>query len=604
MAQSRTLLLVTGAHVAGCLAAVSAFCRAFGISQRLLLVHAPLLIAALLAALTAAWAIRVAANQQRAAPYLAAIVPASIITGLLFLYVATFVTNRWMASNFTYSLISLWLTSWWEGQQLLPLSGGVLPTAASAIGLVFVLQIAIWAQALRPFQPRLRRRPLAIVGVLAVIGGYAVFFQQLSWRTSRSDLLGADPILAFLRPHEAVSAAQQAVFARVRLEEPQRRAAYGRLHPFDKRNVIVMVVDSLRADHTQVYGYRRANTPFLSRLVEERTLRRVEMATSTCAETKCGVLSTLFSKTLRHQVPAAFSLFTLLNDQGYDTHFVLAGNHNWQGLREIYSHSQTSYFDGRDSLRYGWNDDRVLVEGLERLVDYQRPSFFLFHLMSVGILGDKQLRYSVYQPAVATLGWQGLLRLGFDRDSAINNYDNGVRQADATIEELFAVLDRKGYLRNSIVVILADHGEALGDRGPRNYGHVTALYQEMIRIPMLIYDPSDVTYGGLAFGTQVDVAPTIVDRLGLPIPDGWEGVSLVRPAAPRQTMHQTTLAMPCFAVVDYADGRTHKYMSCAVGGAEELYDLTHDSSERHNLIQSADARLLSRLRSQLDAWRQ
>ncbi len=84
----------------------------------------------------------------------------------------------------------------------------------------------------------------------------------------------------------------------------------------------------------QVYGYSRATTPFLSRLRDEGKLRRVEFATSTCAESNCGILSTLFSKTLRHQVPEAFTLFALLKDQGYDTHFVLSGNHDWMGQRE------------------------------------------------------------------------------------------------------------------------------------------------------------------------------------------------------------------------------------------------------------------------------
>jgi glucan phosphoethanolaminetransferase (alkaline phosphatase superfamily) len=66
----------------------------------------------------------------------------------------------------------------------------------------------------------------------------------------------------------------------------------------------------------------------------------------------------------------------------------------------------------------------------------------------------------------------------------VNRYDNGILRADSFIRELFSSLDRKGYLQNSIVMILADHGEELGERG--HYGHGSNLYQSQIRIPMLI----------------------------------------------------------------------------------------------------------------------
>jgi arylsulfatase A-like enzyme len=119
---------------------------------------------------------------------------------------------------------------------------------------------------------------------------------------------------------------------------------------------------------------------------------------------------------------------------------------------------------------------------------------------------------------------------------------------------------------------------------------------------MLIYDDSPTVYDGLAFGTQLDVAPTVVDRLGLPIPAGWEGVSLLRAAAPRQTMHQTKLTKPCFAIIDYATDRMLKYMQCRGGTHEELYDLAHDASEHHDLAQTEPA-LVAGYRKALDRWR-
>jgi glucan phosphoethanolaminetransferase (alkaline phosphatase superfamily) len=602
--QTRTVLVVAGAHTLASLALLDYLCRSFGLSERLLLVHAPLVVAALLAALIVAGTVAHLAGHRRGALYFAALFPSIAVTVLFAIDIASFATNRWLAVSLTRSLVKLWLQAWWDGEQLLPVSAGVLIGALIAVGTTMMLEIVIWAKTLREFRPGLPRRPSAIATVILLACGYGVFFQQVASRASRSELIGADPIVAFLSSNWAVvDARQQEIFDRLRQEEPRRRAAYGRHTAFDRKNVIIITVDSLRADHLPLYGYTRLTTPFLSRVHHEGKLRRVDFATSTCAESNCGILSTLFSKTLRHQVAEDFSLFALLKDQGYDTHFILSGNHDWMGLRKMYGDAHTSYFEGRDSSRYGWNDDRVLVEGLERIGDYQRPSFFFFHLMSPHIIGHKEERHRLYQPAVVTLNMRALFRGEYDRTSVVNSYDNGIVEADATIRDLFTVLDRKGYLRNSIVVILGDHGEALGDRADRMYGHTNWLYQETIRIPMLIYDDSATAYHGLAFGTQLDVAPTVVDRLGLTIPADWEGVSLLRAAAPRQTMHQTKLTKPCFAIIDYEPDRMLKYMQCTGGKSEQLYDLMGDAHEQHDLSQSADPALVAGFRTVLDQWR-
>ena len=593
---------MAGAHVLACLALFTFLSRAFDFGDWVLLIHAPLVIALLCTSIAAGGVLLHLCGQRRGGCYAAAIPPAIVFTFLCLLYLGNFVSHRWLSISVTHDLALLWIQDWWRGRQLLSLSSDLLATAIAAIATLFVLDLLIWARTLRAFQPSWPRRSVAGIGLVLLITGYAVFFQQAASAAPRSELLDADPILAFVRTERpGVDARQMAIFERLRQEEPRHRTAYGR-HTFDRKNVIVITVDSLRADHMQVYGYARPTTPFLSRLRAEGKLRRVEFATSTCAESNCGIVSTLFSKTLRHQVPEDFTLFALLTDQGYDTHFILSGNHNWQGLREMYGQELTSYFDGDMSARYGWSDDRVLFEGLDRIGTHARPSFFYFHLMSPHILGYKDQRFRAYQPAVVKLNMDALWRGDYDHTSVVNNYDNGVLQADATIRDLFAALDRKGYLRNSIVVILADHGEALGDRAARMYGHINWLYQETIRIPMLIYDESPTAYHGLAFGTQVDVAPTIVDRLGLPIPQQWEGVSLLDDAAPRQTMHQTRLTKPCFALIDYAPERMMKYMQCTSSASDELYDLTQDAAERHNLAENEPA-LVAGYRQMLDRWR-
>ena len=601
--RGRAVLIVTSAHALACLAFFDYICRSFGLSEWLLVVHAPLVMAALCAALIAASVLLWLAGDRRAGPYLAAIFPVTVVASLAGLYIGNLVTRPWLDTGFTHTLARLWLQDWWKGRQLMSrFSADLIAAMLIAAVIALLLDILVWAWALGRSRRQWPTQPAAATALVAVTCGSAALFSPLAARDTRTALLAAEPIIAFVRGRTVdLDVRQQMVFDQLRRDEPLRRAAYGQ-HTFERKNVIVITVDSLRPDHMQAYGYQRATTPFLARLRAEGKLRQVEMATSICSESNCGIVGTLFSRTLRHQVPEDFSLFTLLKDQGYDTHFVLSGNHDWQGLREMYGNGLTSYFDGANSSRWGWSDDRVLLEGLERIGSYQRPSFFYFHLMSVHILGNKEDRYRRFKPAVGKLDMQSMFRREYDRTSVVNSYDNGVLQADDTIRQLFDVLDRKGYLRDSIVVITADHGEALAERADGMYGHINWLYQELITIPMLIYDASPVEYRGLAYGSQLDVAPTIVDRLGLPIPESWEGVSLLDETRPRQTVHQTRLTRPCFAIIDYTPAQIWKYLQCD-SGREELYDLTRDPQEHYSLVWKGDAVPTAQFRTALAEWR-
>jgi glucan phosphoethanolaminetransferase (alkaline phosphatase superfamily) len=599
------------------LAYINYFCRAFGIDRWLIAVHLPLVLGLLAVSfLTPGLGLfSRPVRDRRSAKYFLVLLPAVVTSALLILYLADLASNVWIGSNITYKLVGLWASDWWSGGDLLSLSPWIyisaIALAAAVLGVLLALSQSIFdglSELLLPDRAGSlftgRRRYTSALAIAVVVAGYAIYLHELSWRTPRSELLSSDPILAFLRTTiDVYDDSYLASAAKLKQEEPRVRAAYPRQQQFDKKNVIVITVDSLRADHTQLYGYGRPTTPFLAGLLASGRLRKVEFATSTCAETNCGILSTLFSKTLRHQIPEDFKLYDLLHDQGYQTYFILSARHDLVGLRQMYGYEQTFYFDGRDSQRYATTDDRVILEGLERVPSYHSPAFFYFHLMSVHLTGVKQDRYRRYQPSAMKNDWDALFSGEYDRQTVTNNYDNGVVQADATIKDLFAALDQKGYLQNSLVVILADHGEGLGERGQANYGHVSSLYQEFIRIPLLIYDDSPFQYANLRFATQIDVAPTIVDRLGLKVPNSWEGTSLLDPNIKILTVHQTMLRTPCYALVYRQDARMYKYIDCFLARREELYDLTVDPGERVNLRATADPSLMGYLRRELSRIR-
>ena len=111
-------------------------------------------------------------------------------------------------------------------------------------------------------------------------------------------------------------------------------AAYPRnLSTSGRKHVVLIIVDSLRADRMQVYGYQRPTTPFLQQLVQSGRMKKVDAAFSTCSESFCGITSTLAGREFRDISARTFQLQDVLRDQGYATWFLLSGNHTaWNGL--------------------------------------------------------------------------------------------------------------------------------------------------------------------------------------------------------------------------------------------------------------------------------
>jgi glucan phosphoethanolaminetransferase (alkaline phosphatase superfamily) len=586
------------------------FAGFFGISRRVALIHVSVVagLILLLLIITGLPLLSRRVRGWRVTRYAIALIFAVCFSTLVILYLANFAGNRLWGNNVNYQLASQYLLRRdIFRNDMLFLSARLYLLLASGALLIVVIHLALSRQILwgleqlfLPGQPhsllRDRRRALksgtALVLALVVYGAYVHALAQgraASWQS------GYEPILSFLRA-DVFDLNRTALAARLRTEEPRVRARYRHDQFFAKKNVVLMIVDSLRADHMQIYGYHRPTTPFLNELLQTGKLKQVKFATSTCAESNCGILSTLSSKTLRGIIPEDFKLNDVLHDLGYNTYFVLSGNHTSFGLRKSYGSEMTYYFDGSNTTRYSnFSDDRLLFDGLEKVPNFDgTPSFFYFHLMSAHFFGIKQERYEIYRPFQISRGWTMLMQGEIDPVALVNNYDNGITQADATIELLFDWLKRKGYLDQSIVVILSDHGEGLGERGQNDFGHNTSLYQEFLRIPLLIYD--DASYANLDFATQIDVAPTILGRLGLSIPDNWQGESLLSANHRQYSFHQTSLRNPTYAVMFRTQGAIYEYLYKTGDRSEELYELTSDPLERHNLINSADAALIKRLR--------
>ncbi len=181
-------------------------------------------------------------------------------------------------------------------------------------------------------------------------------------------------------------------------------------------------------------------------------------------------------------------------------------------------------------------------------------------------------------------------------------YRANLRYLDDGIDELFRSLRRSGLWSESLIVLLSDHGDAFFKH--QRFGHNRTLYDDMVRIPMMIKFPSslDVQPRRLANLIEtVDVLPTVFDSLGLPIPRCFEGesfwplISGRSQEAPEDSVILATNRRDKHAI---RSGR-EKYIAW-LDGTEELYDLEQDPDELHNIAKQQPERAAA-LRRQLAA---
>jgi glucan phosphoethanolaminetransferase (alkaline phosphatase superfamily) len=375
-----------------------------------------------------------------------------------------------------------------------------------------------------------------------------------------------------------------------RYQEPASlRTGYPKNIPFQKKNVILIIVDALRAQSMSLYGYGRPTTPYLLQLYGDQKIQKIDYAFSTSAASLQGILSILRSKPCYDLSYHNFSISELLRDQGYRIHYILSGDHtNWYDLKYFYGKDIDDYFDGRQSKHYVC-DDELLMEGLDKVKPCKdSASFFYFHMMSVHGIGLRHPEFVRWKPVT------------IDKDSTYyrNNYDNGILQADSYIKKIMQELDAKGYLQNSIVIITADHGESVGER--HTWGHIGNVYNEQIRIPLLIYDSdTGMHYDRRRFAEHSDIAATIVDRLGLPVPASWEGRSMLRDSFDRFAFHSVS---DDYAIIDRSDDRLLKFYYHELTKGEELYDLDADPYEQKNIIGLAAPDYLITLRQRMKSF--
>ena len=377
--------------------------------------------------------------------------------------------------------------------------------------------------------------------------------------------------------------------------------SFARLRQGRDYNVIVITLDTTRADRLPSYGCRDLATPTLDAFAARGV--RFEQC---YAQTPLTLPShtTLFTGTLPlfHGIRDNGGFFVpeklktmaeLFKDKGYETGAFIAAyvlDSKW-GLNQGFD----TYFDKFDLSKFKRISlgtvqrpaNEILDEALPWLESKKdKPFFAWLHLYDP---------HSPYEPPPP-----------YDKLYAAHPYLGEIAFADSQIRRLWQFLDSNGLLQRTFIVFAGDHGESLGEHEEQSHGFF--VYQAAIHVPLIVVTPFPEVQGVVSpeVATLADILPTVCDMAGLPVPSEVQGQSLL-PAFFGRRRKDAPLAYsetyyPRFHygwsdLKSVQDGR-YKLILAPV---PELYDVVADPGEAKNLVY-LEKKVYERLSGQAEAF--
>ena len=371
-------------------------------------------------------------------------------------------------------------------------------------------------------------------------------------------------------------------------------------------NIIIISIDTLRADHTGVYGYDRPTTPFLDRFAKECAVFENCQAQSSWTPPSVGSLFTSLYPTQhgslgKDRIPLAEenrTLAELLGEAGYFTAAFSASPF----IHPDFGFGQGFMLFGFDPSENAAALNRMVLEWLKD----RPPSPFFLYVMFF----DPHFPYAPPAPFDRKFQtgpdgrplWEerrvtrikSLLELGASvgretYEFLKSQYDAEIAFTDSQLELLIEELKARGLLENSILVITSDHGEEFLEHG--GFGHGHTLYQELIRVPLIIRLPGPPREGTRikTVVRQIDVLPTVLEEAGIALPEKIEGLSLL------PLIHEPGAGQdrPAYSVTGHMFREETLLKSLRRGRYQlivsekpdriELYDLEHDPEQLDNL---------------------
>ena len=405
--------------------------------------------------------------------------------------------------------------------------------------------------------------------------------------------------------------------------------------PLEPPNVVLAVLDTVRADHVSCYGYERRTTPAIDALAA--TADRYAVARSTSSWTlpshasmmtglypfHHGAQARVHPKTgdfydalpLGPTMPTGEPMPTLaevLSGEGYQTAAVVA-NGGYLGTVWGLNRGFAEYSPKEEKVpRRGPDVNRLAIELLERR-DPERPFFLFLNYMDAhrpyNVAELPPERAAALPPPDPENPQRLLSELVLEVleepgplpaklvGRVITQYDYGIAHADLAIENLIAWLKSEGEWDNTLFIVTSDHGEFLGEHDLVE--HSKDIYEEGLRVPLIVRRPGQTVGRVIAEPTSVvDVPCLVVSNLTAELSDRLAGTFRCSPAdhdyAEIRYTRPKDLNNPTYGhrfqrerTVLYSG--SYKFIR-STDGRHELYDLEADPREQNNLFRTGDER--------------
>jgi len=364
--------------------------------------------------------------------------------------------------------------------------------------------------------------------------------------------------------------------------------------------VIVYLVDTLRADHTGVYGYSRKTTPELDAFARDAVV--FDAAVVHASWTKPSVASILTSRLpgqhravqLRDALdPSNVTIAERLDEQGWATGAAIANS-------VIYG-AESTFDRGFDVFAglHGDDDRRSKLVGADVVVDaalaFLRsrrglPTFLFVHTMDPHVPYEPPAPFDRMFEPFPTEGHPARdprtdYKEPLDRERMIGQYDGDIAFGDREFGRFLRELKAAGLYEDALLVFLSDHGEEFLDHGLWLHGR--SLFDELIRVPLVVKFPGNRGAGSRVAGQVqgLDVVPTVLEAVGLPLPADVGGQPLQR------TLAGAAKSRPALAEISHRGFVAHgvrtdgdKYIRRFSPDDDELYfDLARDPGEKTSL---------------------
>ncbi|HTA41033.1 MAG TPA: sulfatase-like hydrolase/transferase [Bryobacteraceae bacterium] len=352
----------------------------------------------------------------------------------------------------------------------------------------------------------------------------------------------------------------------------------------EKPPVILISIDTLRADHLSAYGYTKAQTPNIDAFADGGTIfKQIDAQVPLTLPSHASLMTSMVPFENRVEVngdvvpPGAVTLASVLRANGYQTaafvgSMVMDRRFGLDQGFEVYDSPFGSQRVRRDAALV----TRAALAWLEK--NRAQPAFAFLHLY------DLHTPYTL--PEVAGL------------TPTVTGYDAELQYVDRMLGRFHELLAGTGLWDKALVIVLADHGESLGDHGETSHGYFA--YESTLHVPLIVHWPG----GSQRFPKQInesggliDVAPTILEFLHFPVPPSFEGVSLLPGHGEHAVFSESVYPREAFGWAPLHVLRLGQWKYIDAPRAE-LYDLSKDPAERANVFSTQNPAAQS-LKSQL-----